>query len=85
MLKIFNEIGVNIDSKKVEDCHWLKTLRPKKVIIKFSRHKDANKVRTEKKNLKGKNLTSQGINKPIYMNDSLLHILFIYLFSLYLQ
>ena len=33
--------------------------------------KDANKVRTEKKKLKGKNLTSLGINKPIYINDSL--------------
>ena len=33
--------------------------------------KEANKVRTEKKKLKGKNLTSLGINKQIYINDSL--------------
>ena len=70
-LKVLNEIGVNIDSRNVEDCHWVKTQGPKKVIIKFSRRKDANKVRTDKKKLKGKNLTSLGINKPIYINDSL--------------
>ena len=70
-LKVLNEIGVNVDSRNVEDCHWIKTQGPKKVIIKFSRRKDANKVRTDKKKLKGKNLTSLGINKPIYINDSL--------------
>ena len=43
----------------------------KKVIIKFSKRKDASKVRTQKKKLKGKNLTSLGINKSIYINDSL--------------
>ena len=31
-----------------------------------------NKVRAEKEKLKGKNLTLLGINKPIYINDSLL-------------
>ena len=70
-LKILNEIDVNIDSRNVEDCHCIKTQGPKKVIIKFSRRKDANKVRPAKKKLKGNNLTSLGINKPIYVNDSL--------------
>ena len=70
-LKVLNEIGVNIDSRKVEDCHWIKFQGPKKVIIKFSKLKNANKVRTKRKKLKGKNLTSLGINKPIYINDSL--------------
>ena len=55
----------------MEDCDWIKTLVPKEVIIRFSRGKDADKVRTEKKKLKGKTLTSPGINKPIYVNDSL--------------
>ena len=70
-LNVLNEIGVNVDSRNVEDCRWIKTQGPKKVIIKFSRRKDANKVRTEKKKLKGENLTSLGINKSIYINDSL--------------
>ena len=65
-LKVLSEIVVHVDSRNVEDCHWIKTQGPKKVIIKFSRRKDANKVPTEKKKLKGKNLTSLGINKPIY-------------------
>lgn len=55
----------------MEDCDWIKTLVPKEVIIRFSRGKDADKVRTEKKKLKGKALTSPRINKPIYVNDSL--------------
>lgn len=59
-LKVLN------DSKNVEVCHWIKTQGSKKVIIKFLRRKDANKVQTEKKKLKGKNLTSLGINKPVY-------------------
>ena len=70
-LKVLNEIGVSINSRNVEDCHWIKNQGPEKVIIKCSRHKGANKVRTEKKKLKLKNLTSLGINKPIYINDSL--------------
>ena len=70
-LKVLNKIGVNIDSVNLEDCHWIKTQGSKKVVIKFSRQKGANKVRAEKKKLKEKNLTSLGINKPIYMNDSL--------------
>ena len=71
MLKVLKEIGVNIDSKDVEDWHWIKTQGPKKVIIKFSERKDTNKVCTKKKKLKGKNLTSLGINKQIYINGSL--------------
>ena len=69
-LKVLNEIGTNINSKNVEDCHWIKTQGPKKV-IKFSRGKNANKVRAEKKKLKGKNHTSLGKNKPIYIIHSL--------------
>ena len=60
-----------MDSRNVEDFHWIKTQCPKKVIIKFWRRKDANKVRTETKRLKGKNLTSLGIYRPIYINDRL--------------
>ena len=69
--KFLNKIGVNIDSKNVENCHWIKIQGPKKVIIKFLKDKDANKVWTKKKKLKRKNLTSLGIKKPIYINDGL--------------
>ena len=70
-LQIFEKTGISVDPENVEDCHWVKTQRSKKVIIKLSRRKDANKIRSEKKKLKGKNLTSLGINAPVYINDSL--------------
>ena len=70
-LQIFEKIDISVDPENVEDCHWVKTQRSKKVIIKLSRRKDANKIRSEKKKLKGKNLISLGINTPVYINDSM--------------
>ena len=43
-LKVLNKIGLTIDSKNVEDCHWIKNQGPEKVIVKFSKVRDANKV-----------------------------------------
>ena len=54
-LHIFGKINVSVDLDNVEDCHWVKTQRSKKVIIKLSRRKDANKIRSEKKKLNGQN------------------------------
>ena len=34
----------------MDDCHWIKTQDPKKVIIKLARCREANKVGKEKKN-----------------------------------
>ena len=52
-----------VDPSNVEDCHWIKPSKgAKKVIVKLSRRKDANKVRLFKKALKGVNLSSLGIN-----------------------
>ena len=55
-LKVFKEIGINIDSRKVDR---------EKVIIKFSRRKDANKVRPEKKTSLRINNDSLGINDSL--------------------
>ena len=52
-LQIFEKIDVSVDPGNVEDCHWVKTQLSKKVIIKLCRRKDANKIRSEKKKLKG--------------------------------
>ena len=71
IFKIFEKIDISVDPENVEDCHWVKTQRSKKVIIKLSRRKDANKIRSEKKKLKGKNLIWLGINTPVYINDSM--------------
>ena len=68
-MQIFEKIDINVDPANVEDCHWVKTQGSKKVIIKFPKRKDVNKIRAEKK-LKGKNLTSLGINMSVYINDS---------------
>ena len=54
-LQIFEKIDISVDPENVEDCHWVKTQRSKKVIIKLSRRKDANKIRSEKKKLNGQN------------------------------
>ena len=60
-----------VDPSNVEDCHWIKYSKgAKKVIVKLSRRKDANKIRLFKKALKGVNLSSLGINSTVYINDS---------------
>ena len=52
VLKVFEKLDVDVDSKNMEDFHWLKTRNSsKKVIIKLSKRKDADNVRqVEKKN-----------------------------------
>ena len=70
--KRFEKFDVDVDPENVEDCHWLKTRNSsKKVIIKLSKRKDADKIRQVKKKLKSLNLESMGISSPIFINDSL--------------
>ena len=45
--------------------------RPKKVIIKFARRKDANLIQKNQNKLQGMNLFSVGTNNPVFINDSL--------------
>ena len=59
-----------IDPSDIEDCHWLKSKGPKKVITKFARHKDANLIRKNKNKLNRMNLCSVCINNPVLVNDS---------------
>ena len=63
-IKIFDKLDV-------EDCHWLKSNGPKKVIIKSAWCKDANLIRKNKNKLKGMNVCSIGVNNPVFINDSL--------------
>ena len=61
-----------VDPSNVEDCHWIKPSKgAKKVIVKLSRRKDANKIRLLKRGLQGMKLSSLGINSAVYINDSL--------------
>ena len=72
VLGIFEKLDVMVDPSNVEDSHWIKSSKgAKKVIVKLSRRKDANKIRLLKKGLKGMNLSSLGINSAVYINDSL--------------
>ena len=50
-LQIFKKIDINDDPENIEVCHWAKTQKSKKVIIKFSKSKDANKIHVEKRTL----------------------------------
>ena len=55
-LQLFKKLDVEVDSSKSEDCHWLPSKGPKRVIVKLSKQKDTNKVWKVKKNLKGMDL-----------------------------
>ena len=70
-LKIFDKLDVTIDPSNIEDCCWLKSNGPKKVMIKFARRKDTNLIRKNKNKLKGMNLCLTSINNPVFINDSL--------------
>ena len=49
-LGIFEKLDVMVDQSNIEDCHWIKPSKgAKKVIVKLSRRKDANKIRLLKK------------------------------------
>ena len=72
VLKLLGKIDVEVHPDHIEACHWKKyNAGLKKVIIKISRRKDADKIRRAKKKLKGLNFSSIGINLAVYINDSL--------------
>ena len=58
--------------KTLKDFHWFKTRNSsKKVIIKLSERKDADKIRQIKRKLKSLNFESLSISTPIFISDSL--------------
>ena len=59
-LNIFRKLEVEIVSSNIEDCHWLPSKEPKRLIFKFSKRKDANKIRHM-------DLTSFGIFSPVFI------------------
>lgn len=71
VLNVFDKIDVSVQPEHIEACHWIKSNGSAKVIVKFSRRKDADKVRKAKKKLKSANLSTMGITNPVYINDSL--------------
>ena len=60
-----------LDPRNAEGRHWIKFSKgPKKVIVKLSRCKDANKIRLLKRS-EGYELIILSINSSVYLNDSL--------------
>ena len=50
VLKLLEKTSVEVYPDHIEACHWIKSnAEPKKVIIKISRRKDADKIRRAKK------------------------------------
>ena len=72
VLKVFEKLEVMVDTANIEDYHWIKTnSSSEKVIFKLSNQKDAAKIRSSKKKLKGMDLSSFGIRGKVYFNDNL--------------
>ena len=69
--QLFKKLDVKIDSSNIEDCHWLPGKGPKRVDVKFSKRKNANRLRKVKKNVKDMDLPSICIRSLVYINDSL--------------
>ena len=63
VLNLFQKTDIEVHPDNIEACHWVRSnAGPKKVIIKMSRRKDAEKIRRAKKIVKGSDLPSIGIN-----------------------
>ena len=63
VLKFFEKLEVMVDPTNVENCHWIK--------IKLWKRKDAAKIRSSNKKLKGMDLSSPGIRGKVYTDDIL--------------
>ena len=71
-MTLFEKIDIEVHPDYIEAFHWIKSNAGlKKVIIKMSRHKDADKIRRAKNKLKGLDLSLIGINSAMFINDSL--------------
>ena len=71
VLKIFERLEIKIDPSNAEDRPWISSKNGlKQVIVKVSKPKDATKKRSSKRTLKDMDLTSIGIRKRVYINDS---------------
>ena len=71
VLKLFEKLDLMVDSANVADCHWIKTINSsKKVLIKLSKRKNAAKIRSSNKELKGMDLLSLGTRDEVCINNS---------------
>ena len=72
VLNLLQKIDAEVHPHHIDACYWIKSnAGPKKVIIKMSRCKDADKIRRANKKLKGLDLFTIDINSAVFINDSL--------------
>ena len=70
--EVFDKIDSAVKLKNIEACHWIKTRQGRRrVIIKLSKRKDADRIRQNKEKLKSADLSSLNVQGPVYINDSL--------------
>ena len=72
VLNLAEKIDVEVYPEHIQACHLIKSnVGTKKLIIKMSRRKDADKIRRAKEKLKGLYLSLIGIVSAVFIKDSL--------------
>ena len=72
VIQVFEKIGCNTDSSNIEACHCI-TKKNDRVIVKFSRRKDCQRVLSVKKNLQKLKMEDIGLtgDNKVFINHSL--------------
>ena len=71
VIQVFEKVGCNIDSSNIEACHRI-TKKNDRVIVKFSRRKDCQRVLSVKKNLQKLKMEDIGLtgDNKVFINHS---------------
>ena len=72
VIEIFEKVGCNIDSSNIEACHRITKINDR-VIVKFSRRKDCQRVLSVKRNLQKLKMEDSGLtgDNRNFINHSL--------------
>ena len=72
VIQVFEKVGCSIDSSNIEACHRI-TKKNDRVIVKFSRRKDCQRVLSFKKNLQKLKMENTGLtgDNEVFINHSL--------------
>ena len=72
VIQVFEKVGCSIDSSNIEACYRM-TKKNDRVIVKFSRRKDCQRVLSVKKNLQKLKMEDIGLtgDKKVFINYSL--------------
>ena len=72
VIQVFEKVGCSIDSSNIEACHGI-TKKNDRVIVKFSRRKDCQRVLSFKKNLQKLKMENTGLtgDNKVFINHSL--------------